>query len=211
MLSRYALSMMPDGRGIESMLKTVIYGIASLACFVISAFATRSSKRKGVVRFWWLSFLLAFGLQLKAIHEGYLTGQTIDVLQAEVSAAQPRTITDEQATRLVVALRGRLSRPVIVISRMMDGEGGDYGDQLTSVLANACQVEERSPSLRMLTDDVVGLGVCSYGTTNKLPGHDALREALIEAAIPCKDVQIRKNSISLKDGQYLLLVVGRKD
>lgn len=38
--------------------------------------------------FWWVSFAIALGLQLISIHEGYLTGQTIDRLHKESEQTQ---------------------------------------------------------------------------------------------------------------------------
>lgn len=62
----------------------------------------------------------------------------------------------------------------------------------------------------MLTDDMIGVGICSYKSSKKLPKHDLIRDALIRAGIDCKDVSIRDNTVPLGQNPALLLVVGRK-
>ena len=125
-------------------------------------------------------------------------------------ATTPRTLSTEQVQQLLAALRAHPNGVVYVVSRMMDGEGSDYADQLTKVLANVWRVV-RSPETRMLTENVTGLGVCSYKSTDKLPGHDVLRECLRAAGLSCEDVTIRANTVPVPDGPGLLLVVGRKN
>lgn len=144
------------------------------------------------------------------IVSAYETRQLQKRVEAAEHALAPRTVSKEQAKQILKALRAQPNGLVYVVSRMMDGEGNDYADQLAQVLANAWRVV-RSPETGNLTENVTGLGVCSYKSRDKLPGHDALRECLLVAGIPCKDIMIRENTVPVPDGPGLLLVVGRKN
>ena len=70
------------------MLKTLIYGVASLVCFVASAFAMRNAKRRTVVVFWWFCFVVALSLQIKSIYESYQSGKETTALREQVRLAQ---------------------------------------------------------------------------------------------------------------------------
>ena len=122
-------------------------------------------------------------------------------------AVEPRTLSDQHKVTLRKLLEPLPNKQIHIVSRMMDGEGKDFATELADVFRAAGWEAHLNDKL---TENPTGLGVCSYKSEKKLPGHDAMREVFLKAGFDCKDVHVGDNKIPWPQDANVLLVVGRR-
>ena len=116
----------------------IIHAILLLLAF-LSLIGVRFIPRAGRLKHAWLLFCIlnlaaAAVLSWRSFRKDDVIRKLQSELDAVEQASQPRSVTEDQAERLLEALRPNPPRDVIVVSRMMDGEGSDYADDLANVL-----------------------------------------------------------------------------
>jgi hypothetical protein len=126
----------------------------------------------------------------------------------EINRLKPRNITDTQKS----ALKKRLAETkgtVGFISRLMDGEGRDFAQELAGVFTEAGWTVHSIAGNSL--NDFPGYIVGVVSEESLLPQLNFVRTALNESGIDCRLEEIKPNSIG---GGFLTgviwLVVGRK-
>lgn len=123
------------------------------------------------------------------------------------TTAVPRSLTPEQEKQLVRTLSKVVGVPVVIVSRMSDGESMDYGNQFGECIQKAgWEVSFNKLSL----NDFKGVWVGYIGTNSEPTTLTALVTSLTEIGVPLTNVTVRADSIGGQLNGRIGLIVGRK-
>jgi hypothetical protein len=158
--------------------------------------------------FKWTAAVLPFALAFAGVG-ALITGNKIAARKdAEIQALKHRTVSEEQRIKLLDRLR-HVRGKIGFMSRLMDGESGDYAAQLAGKFKEAGW--EIAPMLRHSLNDLPGF-VTLAGTSPKLASiGDTVANALNDVGIDCHPEFIDPHSVGGgAEPDTLYVVIGRK-
>ncbi|HKU65754.1 MAG TPA: hypothetical protein VJQ06_11915 [Rhizomicrobium sp.] len=133
--------------------------------------------------------------------------ERIERLKLEARVA-PRRLSGEQSSKMTMALSGKAHFPIAVVSRLMDSEGKDLGDDMASILVGAQWNVARV--LNWTKPDKGVFVAIVEGTTAIIPNE--LTSALDAAQIEYKTITISQNDLNTASPAFqpnvLYLLVG---
>lgn len=161
--------------------------------------------------------IIAAVLTLVATTGRWCTGRILDARQAariaslqnELAEVQPRRLTPEQRAQLVDAARAGVPGRVGFYSRMMDGESGDFTDQLADAFRDAgwTVFETKRSSL----NDFPGYLNLFVTGENLEASAQHVRDALARAGIDCRTEAVGDARLAgTRELDAVYVIVGRK-
>jgi len=130
--------------------------------------------------------------------------------QKQITALQPRSLSEIQRTQLIESLSLLKGHSVVFVTRLMDGESANYAAQLEEAFTEAGW--NVGPMNRTLLEDFPGF--ITAAVSNDVKAKERLfsvRDAFLKAGIDFRHTPIQPNSLSIQfqpDTVYVL--VGRK-
>jgi hypothetical protein len=119
----------------------------------------------------------------------------------------PRHITEEQCSIIVNHLSKSQPFPVVVISKMLDGERSEYADQIAAAIQKAgWEVSRNRSSLHNFR----GLTAAMIGENSSKEDVAAVVGPLMAAQIPFQPQALNSNQVSGVLNGKVAIVVGRK-
>ena len=146
--------------------------------------------------------------------------QSLSGARAEAQAARselsaykarnaPRRLTQQQRDAVAQAVAGLASVPVVVASRMMDGESLDYATDIAEALR--ASVPSVPAVVQTSLNDFPGF-VAVHSPPQNVPNQQGqLLAGLAAGAVPVRQQQIAVGSIAAYNSSTYYVVVGRKE